>query len=147
MNNIICYYNSYPPHKIRRNHLAKSNWISNGTIKGEIFWMQVTGEESEIKRGKIANISSTRTYSFSSISAQANTVAPCHSPAYPSSGWGCSTYPTANWKIGKGRPQPPVVVYQGGIIPVNLSTRLTRNLKTSHEIFVGIPVKLTLSQE
>ena len=29
---------------------------------------------------------------------------------------------------------------QGGIIPVNLSTRLTRNLKTSHEIFVRSPV-------
>ena len=30
-------------------------------------------------------------------------------------------------------------VGQGGIILVNLSTRLTRNLKTSHEIFVGSP--------
>ena len=29
---------------------------------------------------------------------------------------------------------------QGGIIPVNLSTRLTQNLKTSHEIFVRSPV-------
>jgi hypothetical protein len=28
---------------------------------------------------------------------------------------------------------------QGGIIPVNLSTRLTQNLKTSHQIFVGSP--------
>jgi hypothetical protein len=28
---------------------------------------------------------------------------------------------------------------QGGIIPVNLSTRLTRNLKTSHEVFIGSP--------
>jgi hypothetical protein len=28
---------------------------------------------------------------------------------------------------------------QGGIIPVNLSTRLTRNLKISHEILVGSP--------
>ena len=32
---------------------------------------------------------------------------------------------------------------QGGIIPVNLSTRLTRNLKTSHEIFVGSPALCT----
>ena len=28
---------------------------------------------------------------------------------------------------------------QGGIIPVNLSTGLTQNLKTSHKIFVGSP--------
>jgi hypothetical protein len=28
---------------------------------------------------------------------------------------------------------------QGGIIPVDLSTRLTQNLKSSHEIFVGGP--------
>jgi hypothetical protein len=28
---------------------------------------------------------------------------------------------------------------QGGIIPVNLSARLTQNLKTPHEIFVGSP--------
>ena len=29
---------------------------------------------------------------------------------------------------------------KGGIIPVNLATGLTRNLKTSHEIFVGSTV-------
>jgi hypothetical protein len=35
---------------------------------------------------------------------------------------------------------------QGGIIQVNLASKLTRNLKTSQEIFVGTPTKISLEQ-
>jgi hypothetical protein len=35
---------------------------------------------------------------------------------------------------------------QGGIIPVNLATRLTRNLKTSQEIFIGTLAKIPLTR-
>ena len=43
-------------------------------------------------------------------------------------------------------PRLPDLANQGGIIPVNLATRLTRNLKTSQEIFVGTFAKISLEQ-